>query len=127
MGQPDQNNCGRFYECGLAGLALHFECPEDYLFSVDQQYCDHPERVDCGNRPRCEKETGENCVNGHVGESARGSGRSDTAAAAASSDALLLAKLGVGDTFQRGDGRWVQKRVKTEFWYHHHGDMCPVS
>ena len=22
--QPDQNNCGRFYECGLAGLALHF-------------------------------------------------------------------------------------------------------
>ena len=62
-----------------------------------------------------------------VGESARGSGRSDTAAAAASSDALLLAKLGVGDTFQRGDGRWVQKRVKTEFWDHHHGDMCPVS
>ena len=80
--QLDKDNCGRFYECGIVGLAYHYvsalvahkrstysiiylqECPSDYLFNVEQQYCDHPERIDCGERPRCEKETGSNCVNG---------------------------------------------------------------
>ena len=39
------------------------ECASDHLFNVEQQYCDYPERVDCGDRPSCD-ESGKNCVNG---------------------------------------------------------------
>ena len=49
------------------------------------------------------------------------------ATAAATTPDPILAKLAVGGTTYVGDGRWVQKRVKPEFWGHRAGDLCPLS
>jgi len=62
----DPNNCMKYYHCYEGAVEEHLNCPLDTLgkqelYDPDHMWCDHPERVDCGSRPICDKND-ENCV-----------------------------------------------------------------
>merc|ERR1712179_180565 len=64
----DPKNCIKYYHCFNGIPEEHKICPHDEagkqeLYDPAHEWCDHPERVDCGNRPICD-ENDENCVEG---------------------------------------------------------------
>jgi len=50
----DREECSNYWLCA-GGCASNSECDEDYLFDTVNGYCNHPEEVECGDRP-CENE-----------------------------------------------------------------------
>ncbi|CAG0905128.1 unnamed protein product, partial [Darwinula stevensoni] len=45
---PHESLCYMFYEC-VDYIPYDYECPDDELYSQEQQYCMPPGEVDCGN------------------------------------------------------------------------------
>jgi len=61
----DPNNCMKYYHCYDGVPEEHLNCGLDEagkqeLWDIGHNWCDHPERVDCGDRPICDKND-ENC------------------------------------------------------------------
>jgi len=66
---PDENNCARFLICQGDTPTLK-QCPvgpdgQLWLYKAENQWCDYPENVKCGNRAICDVK-GENCEVGPV-------------------------------------------------------------
>jgi len=62
----DPKNCIKYYHCFDGIPQEHLMCPFDEagkqeLYDPVHTWCDHPERVDCGERPICDKND-ENCI-----------------------------------------------------------------
>jgi len=61
----DPKNCIKYYHCYNGIPEEHKICPHDTLgkqelYDPTHEWCDHPERVNCGSRPICD-ESDENC------------------------------------------------------------------
>jgi len=61
----DPKNCIKYYHCFNGVVEQHETCPLDAagkqeLYDIGHNWCDHPERVDCGDRPICD-ENDANC------------------------------------------------------------------
>jgi len=61
----DPKNCIKYYHCYEGAVQEHITCPHDSagkqeLYDENNVWCDHADRVDCGNRPICD-ENDENC------------------------------------------------------------------
>lgn len=52
---PYPENCRKFYECDNGNL-YKMTCANDWLYDINNKYCDYPERVDCGDRPLCDND-----------------------------------------------------------------------
>jgi len=62
----DPNNCIKYYHCYEGVVEEHNTCPLDEAgkqeyYDPGHMLCDHQERVDCGDRPICDKND-ENCI-----------------------------------------------------------------
>ncbi|XP_023944020.1 peritrophin-1-like [Bicyclus anynana] len=45
------DNCNKFYKCSN-GEPVEFQCPKTLMFSLNDEVCDWPREVDCGNRKK---------------------------------------------------------------------------
>ena len=49
---PDPYNCRKYWHC-FEGSGDHLMCEGDLLYDPANVWCNHPESVDCGDRPIC--------------------------------------------------------------------------
>merc|ERR1712080_322290 len=50
---PDLLNCKKYWQC-WHGEPSHLTCANDWLFDAAHGYCDHPDRVCCGDIDACD-------------------------------------------------------------------------
>ncbi|XP_013775582.1 peritrophin-1-like isoform X2 [Limulus polyphemus] len=47
---PKKENCAQYYHC-VGGEPFLKNCPHGLLYDPENEWCDFPNRVDCGDRP----------------------------------------------------------------------------
>jgi len=52
---PDMEDCASYFNC-TAGCFERYKCPGDYLYRIDNEWCSHPEEIQCGERPCFDEE-----------------------------------------------------------------------
>jgi len=50
---PDVHNCRKYWSCTDHEASPHL-CAENYLYDIENNWCDYPEFVSCGDRPICD-------------------------------------------------------------------------
>lgn len=58
---PDEEHCSKYWEC-WEGCAHHMLCQGDYLYDIEHQWCNFPDKVTCGDRD-CDSR---DCADNHV-------------------------------------------------------------
>jgi len=57
---PDPYNCRKYWHCTKES-GVHYMCEDNLYYSPENEWCDFPDRVTCGDRPVCDS-CDENCV-----------------------------------------------------------------